>query len=298
MYIQGNIKLASQYVFRDANSTFIEFVLIGDGITLEQFRTTNAGIDIVQSGSHSPLDNIEVVNYLDPASPWTFVPGQTRTSHVIVDNYCKPLALTGEHLSDANPCVINCSNCGLVSAKENPIHTVSSSIAYTNGYDKVGVKTIICTNKGCSHTETVEAKALFVCQGYSSPIDGRGEIAIGYTLNNEAISEYEKATGKALKYGVFAVLKEKLGANDIFNANGEAISGAINAEISGNNFVAVEFKITGFTDEHKNLKLAMGVYVSEKDDKTVKFSYLQLGIPEENEKYHFASYNDIINGSI
>ena len=105
MYIQGDVKLNTKYVFRDSGAK-VEFVLLGGSITAEQFKTTNAGIDIVQSGSHSPLDNIAVVNYLDPASPWTFVPGQTRTSHVIVDNYCAPLALTGEHSSDDNPCVI------------------------------------------------------------------------------------------------------------------------------------------------------------------------------------------------
>lgn len=294
MYIQGNVKLNTKYVFRDSGAK-VEFVLLGGSITAEQFKTTNAGIDIVQSGSHSPLDNIEVVNYLDPASPWTFVPGQTRTSHVIVDNYCKPLALTGEHLSDANPCVINCSSCGLVSAKENPTHTVSSSIAYINGYDNVGVKTIICTNKGCGHKETVETEALFTCLGYSAPEKGSGGITIGFTINNEAIKEYETSTGKALKYGAFAVAKSKLGTNDIFSKDGAVADYAITAKITSYEFYSFDLKIVGFTDDYKDVKLALGAYVITTDGNTNEYSYIQEGTPAQNEKYAFISYGEIIN---
>ncbi len=293
MYIQGNVKLNTKYVFRDSRAK-IELVLLGNSITAERFKTTNADVDIIQNGSNSPLVNIAVVDYLDPASPWTYQVGQTRDSHVIVENYCRALALTNEHASDNNPCVINCPDCGLVAAKENPAHTVSSSIAYENGYDKVGVKTIICTNKGCAHKETVEAKALFACNGYSSPEDGRGEIAIGYTVNNDAIAEYTAASGKTLKYGVFAVLQKNIGENDIINKDGSVASNVVKAEIDGDKFASFELKISGFTNEYKDIKLAMGAYVAVTEGETTEYSYMQGGEPNENEKYCFVSYNDIV----
>jgi hypothetical protein len=49
----------------------------------------------------------------------------------------------------------------------------------------------------------------------------------------------------------------------------------------------------GFTEEQKLIKLAMGAFVEVKNDETVEYSYVQDGIPQENEKYYFASYNDI-----
>ncbi len=139
-----------------------------------------------------------------------------------------------------------------------------------------------------------EFAPLFICLGYSAPMDGRGALAIGYTINNEAVSEYEKATGKTLKYGVFAVLKDNLGDGDIFVESGKAIANAVTAEVSKDKFVAVEFKITGFTDEYKDIKLAMGAYVAVTDGENTEYSYLQAGTPNENEKYCFVSYNDIL----
>ena len=108
------------------------------------------------------------------------------------------------------------------------------------------------------------------------------------------VSEYGEVTDKTVKYGVFAVAKAKLGTKDIFDENGKAISEAIVAEISEYNFVSVELKITGFTDEKKDAKLAMGMYVSVTDEEYTEYSYLQNGTPSENEKYFFISYNDVV----
>lgn len=163
------------------------------------------------------------------------------------------------------------------------------SLTYTS-YTSNGKKVVACGN--CGENSEHIALALFVCQGYSTPINGRDGIAVGYTINNEAISEYEKATGKTLKYGVFAVAKNKLEANDVFDKSGNAISGAVVAEISGYNFVSFELKIVGFTNENKDAKLALGAYVVTYGENT-EYSYLQAGTPNENEKYCFVSYNDI-----
>ena len=175
---------------------------------------------------------------------------------------------------------------------------------YTVEYGFVGEKyssdyCAYSTCENCGEKETsVVAGALFTCHGYSTPIDGGGEIAIGFTINSEAIKTYEKISGNTLKYGVFAVLKDKLGNGDIFDANGNAISNAVVAEISNDNYVAVEFKITGFTDDYKDLKLAMGAYVAVNDGENTEYSYLQAGVPNENEKYCFISYGELISKTL
>lgn len=293
MYIQSDVKLNVQYVFRDTGAK-IEFVLIGDGITAEQFKTTNAGIDIVQSGKHSPLDNIEVIDYLDATSPWTFVPGQTRTSHVIVDNYCKTLALSGEHAFGENPCVVVCENCKFATVKENPEHIINVIVTYENGYANTGVKLTVCTNDGCPHKVSEQTEALFTCLGFSSSTYGVAAITLGYAINGEAITVYETLTNKSVKYGVFAVSQSKLGNGDVFDENGKATDGAIVAETSYNNFAVFMLKISGFKDEQKDAKLAMGAYVAIIDGENTEYSYMQHSAPNEGEKYCFISYNEVM----
>ena len=199
------------------------------------------------------------------------------------------------HVEDNNACVINCTRCAVSGeAEKNPEHREKAVISYEHGFDKLGTTIITCTNEGCTHKATEEAPALFACLGYSAPEDGRGGIAIGYTVNNEAIKEYTEATGKTLKYGVFAVLQSKLKDKDVFAEDGTVADGVINAEITNYEFVAFELKIVGFADEHKDIKLAMGAYVSVTDGETTEYSYLQSGTPNENEKYCFVSYNNIV----
>ena len=103
-----------------------------------------------------------------------------------------------------------------------------------------------------------------------------------------------EATGKTLKYGVFAVLQSRLGDNDVFSEDGTVAEGAINADITSYEFALFELKIVGFTEEYKDIKLAMGAYVAVTDGETTEYSYLQSGTPNENEKYCFVSYNDIV----
>ena len=294
MYIQGNVKLNTKYVFRDSSAK-VEFVLLGDSITAEQFKTTNAGIDIVQSGSHSPLDNIEVVDYLDEASPWTFVPGQTRTSHVIVENYCTNLALKGEHLSSDNPCVIFCEDCLFSQAKENPQHSISVTITYENGYTNAGAKLTACINKGCGHKEAEEVKALFACLGYSASEFGNGGMLISFAVNNDAINDYAEVNDVNVSYGVFAGLKSNLGNGDAVSADGTAQNGAIVADYTGRGFDIVEIKVTGFvTDEHKDVQIALGAYIIVSGEET-EIIYLQDKAPLDDEKYISYSYNDLVS---
>ncbi|MBO5313528.1 MAG: hypothetical protein J6B29_06130, partial [Clostridia bacterium] len=112
--------------------------------------------------------------------------------------------------------------------------------------------------------------------------------------NYDAIEYYEQLTGKAVSFGVFAVLKDRLGSNDIFDAEGKAADGVISANLSNSKFSVFQLKVVGFKDEQKDVKLAMGAYVAVSKDNDTTYSYMQYGDVAESEKYAFASYNDVL----
>ena len=91
--------------------------------------------------------------------------------------------------------------------------TTCLGIVYEN-YMAEGYKAYECDRCGEVNTDA-KAPALFVSLGYSAPTFGdNGGIAIGYTVNVQAIAEYTEATGITLTYGVFAVAKDKIGENE------------------------------------------------------------------------------------
>ena len=146
----------------------------------------------------------------------------------------------------------------------------------------------------CGEISKVELCApLFENKGFSAAEYG-DMMSINYRVNEKAISEYEKITGEKISYGVFAVTKKNIGKNDIFDAEGNALSGVIAADITGAGFNLFSLKITGFTEAQKELPFAMGAFVGTEKDGATEYSYLQIAAPAEGEKYYFASYNDVI----
>ena len=151
----------------------------------------------------------------------------------------------------------------------------------------------------CTRCETgtvlKEIAPLFTCLGYSAS-EGTmgGGIALGFKVNSEAITEYEELTGKTVAYGVFAVAKDMLGDNDIFDENGVMIDVALGSEIKTSHTV-FEIKITNIPEDKADVKLALGAYVAVTEGEATEYSYMQPGTPAANEKYCFVSYNDIVN---
>ena len=192
-----------------------------------------------------------------------------------------------------------CTVCGKTFTCENNEHEKEVSIIY-NDFADVGIKRIRC--KVCEVVNTIETPAMFTCLGYSVPENGTGGIAIGFIVNNQAITEYETITGTTLKYGAFAILKDRLGDKNIFADDGTLAEGAIVAEISNHQFAIFELRIVGFENEHKNIKLAMGAFVEvvTTDGVTTssEYSYMQGGVPADGDNYYFVSYNDIVNLTI
>ena len=283
VYVQSNVQFGTKYYpFRDSGAK-IEFVLIGDNVTKESF---------IQANTYPAITGATIVDYKDPASPWTYVPGGTITSHTIVENYCSALAITGKHKNNTNPCVEICIECELATKKESPEHSLNTTIKYENGYANEGIKVTLCTNAGCGHNVTEKAVALFICKGFSASNTGNG-ISLGFGVNNTAIADYTEVTGKTIRYGVFAGSQAFLGTTDLFDEN--LSDRVIKTYIARTDFAGFDIKVVGFTDGengNKNSLFAMGAYVEVTDGEETTYSYIQAGTPLEGEKYYFTTFNN------
>ena len=172
------------------------------------------------------------------------------------------------------------------STKNNPL-----AVSYTSFLEK-GNGLFVCDV--CSKEYEEEVNPLFAFLGYSVMEGENASVAIGYEIDTEALKVYEDVTKKTVNYGVYAVSKDKIGDKDIFGADGNVSEGVINVDLTEYNFRIIELKIRGISEEYKNSKLTMGAYVMENDGEKTSYSYLQYGKINENEKYSFTSYNEIL----
>ncbi len=179
----------------------------------------------------------------------------------------------------------------------NGIHekSVVKSVDVTSYYEVITVNNV-CKECGMDADDT-QIPALFSCLGYSAPQDGRVGIVLGFTVDNEAIELYEAVTGKSVSYGVFAIAESKVGKNDIFDENGDALAGAITTDLASYGFASFDLKILGFADNQKDLELAMGAYLALTSSEGTEYTYLQSGEVATDEKYAFTTYNLALNKS-
>ena len=218
---------------------------------------------------------------------------QKSGNKYVVYNYssCEVYEDGAHEYSQTNACVTTCDKCGnaVINHAENA--ALSTTIVYTD-YALAGEKVTACQNAGCTYRVTEKVDPLFVNLGFSASQYG-DMMSVNYKVNAEAIAEYEKITGEAVSYGVFAVKAEAIGTNDIFDENGDERQGVIAADITDCGFNLFNLKIMGFDEEQKTIPLAMGAFVKTSKDGTVKYSYLQIDEPT-NGKYYLASYNDVV----
>ena len=301
--LPNTLETVGQYTF--SGCTSLEYVVLGDNIrsfsTTSTFSGCGALKAIIYKGSQAEFNAMSGISCLGTVAMVDFASyehGTLPSTRTVYYGATTCPNCNGLFAKTDNPCVGDCTHCGALNVpKANPVHNIVTSITYAS-FDKEGVKTVTCVNEGCAHAITQAAPALFTCSGYSTPENGKDGIAISFTVNNEAIKEYEQITGKTLTYGVFAVSKANLGTNDIFDKDGKASSGVINAEITGYEFASFDLRICGFEEKHKSELLAMGAYVivsdNEATDAPAEYSYLQASAPNAGEKYAFVSYNDIV----
>ena len=262
-------------------------------VTLYYVGTKEEAEALMAKSKHNGIKNATLVKY-DPTKSDEYFANPTQTAWTIVYDYNKCNAFYNrEHENDINPCVINCDRCKTYGvAKENPIHNLASQVKYSS-FTETGLYIVGCTNEGCTHAVTEELETLFTCLGYSVTENGYSNVfSIGYAANNIAIDKYKELSGNDLSYGVFAVLKDKLGDNDIFSANGKA-DGVLSNDLTARRFDIFEFKISGFDDSQMDTKLALGAFVITSNQEKTEYSYLQIGTKAENEKYVFVSYYEL-----
>lgn len=199
---------------------------------------------------------------------------------------------TGEHTAENGVCTV----CGVDVYCSDASHNLQTvDIAYPNGYDKVGVKSVKCLDCDAKVTET-KAPALFVCKGYSVPSGDRIGVSVGFEVNRAALAEYQEVTGKSVRYGAFAVAKSNIEGKEIFDENGNLVGGVICAELSEDYaFDKFDIIIVGFADDQKELPFAMGAYIGVADGEKTEYSYIQRDAAIGSEKYSFTSFDAIVN---
>ena len=189
--------------------------------------------------------------------------------------------------------ITKCSGCGRIYSCNNPEHDrVVLSLVYES-YDKTGEKKIRCNI--CDIVDSVKAPALFQCFGFSAPEDGTNGIAIGYTVNLEALEDFEEVTGKVINYGVFAGLKDRVGNQPIFDASGKATEGVVSVDLTSYGYPSFNLKVVNFTDAYRYALLTMGAYVATKSGDVTEYTYIQGGDVDENEIYYFTSYDKVVS---
>ena len=170
-------------------------------------------------------------------------------------------------------------------------HDSSVVVDYANGFMEKGQKLDGCTK--CYTGTKEELMPIFKCVGYSVSESGSLGIALGYTVDFEALEKYETLIDSKLEYGLFVAMEDKIGTNDVVGGENAPQSGVITAEISSTKFFSFEIKVVGL-ENYQTIKFALGAYVIEEPNGIKEISYLQLDEPEKDQKYYFASYNDIV----
>ncbi len=162
------------------------------------------------------------------------------------------------------------------------------------GYENEFYYASKCTN--CQKDNVTESyEPMFINSGYSFAEYEKGVITLGFRVNDESIAAYEKITGEAVKYGLYAATEKVLGNNDILDENGEILSGVISAEIPREQFSLLDIKIFGFnTEEQRNALFIIGAYVISEKNGAKTVSYIQDGTPAEGSKHAYVTFNGVV----
>ena len=170
-------------------------------------------------------------------------------------------------------------------------HNIPEPTYYFTSYTEESSVKGVCTRCGIEEIKETVAP-LFTCLGFSAPDDSVGGISIGFRVDHDAVSAYERITKSKVSYGLFVGVYEKLGNEDVINLEtGEIAENAVVADLSEGGFVLLKLKIAGFTtDEQKASMFAVGTYVINGDN----ISYVQANNPTAGEKYYYTSYKNIV----
>ena len=229
-------------------------------------RVLDLGSGTGSTARFSRAKNAEYVGYGNELYTAT-----TKTHTIVYNaNLCE-VAFGGVHLEDGNPCVINCTRCGVSGvAQANPVHSESASIVYENGFNNAGEKIIGCSNAGCEYRSTEPVNAIFNCLGYSTR-NGDTGIATGFSVDYDALEAYEALSGADVKFGIVVFNPTYIGET-FFDANGNinASKGAIQIELE-EGYSTFNMYVAGFDlskEAYQLLELVFAGYAYTKNDKS------------------------------
>lgn len=277
------------------------------GTNFDNYEVINA---YIYGGSGNDANGIAAGNYAHSGSTTVTIPSAYALWSTDGNRYCHTgRAYTLDEVKAANIITLytayeaekvtidgttSCSGCGMAYTCSNPAHDLQVVTIYYENYLKSGKKVFRCNTCGLEKASEVDVEPLFECLGTSASETGVIGIAVGFRTNSDAITAYTSTTGKTLSFGIFAVLQDKLGTNDIFNESGESSDGVIAADMSGYTYSVFEIKVIGFKEGQKDIKLALGAYVKVTDGDTTTYSYMQDTKTGDNvNNYWFVSYNDV-----
>lgn len=122
-----------------------------------------------------------------------------------VYNYSKCEAFYPSHtLVGYNACVDKCERCLHLYAVASPVHNFEGgeSIVYAD-FAQSGIKTNVCQNEGCTSNDgsAQEVAPIFAFFGYSIYEVG-SSFCVSYTVDIDALTEYEETNGVTLDFGL------------------------------------------------------------------------------------------------
>ena len=155
-----------------------------------------------------------------------------------------------------------------------------------------------CTRCGLWEPREEHVGAMFTAAGYSVPLFGENiAIVLGFTVDTQAIEEYESITGVTVNFGFVTVARTFLdeGASPLDengNVTTENESSVIKTDVTRKNVNHMEVKLTLPSGAEYTEFLISG-YVLEQEDEALSISYIQSSKSVVNNAFEFVSYNSL-----
>ena len=130
---------------------------------------------------------------------------QEPSGYHFVYNFSKCVAFYDSHtLVSHNPCMDKCTVCLHLYSVASPVHNFDNgaSIVYSD-FAQNGIKTNVCQREGCVATDGSSSLVppIFTFLGYAI-YETNVSICVDYTVNIDALIEYESVNGVTLDFGM------------------------------------------------------------------------------------------------
>ncbi len=302
VYIPGGSSFSENDQFNSCSK--LETIIFGagtEGITIKgyTFNGANSLRRIYWLGTKEQLDSITV----DETSNGAYF----NLTQISFEEYSKlteeqkqagkylvyetPECFALGHLDQAiNVCVSQCTICREKTVKHVDNDSITVTAEFAN-YLLEGKKVTSCHMEGCSHVSEETLAPLFSSKGYSKDNVNANGIVIDFSINKEAIEEYEALTQKTVTFGLFVALESSLDENNgTVNLKDENVAGVVKTEMPRNYFAYMGLKLHGFDNEEKQASpFAIGAYTMIDNE----ISFVQLNSTDSNVPV-FTTYTEII----